>query len=381
MVAELTGVIDQLVATEATALGEGDTVLDLIRQLSRLEAVVAGAVTAFDASGAYGLDGAKTAVAWISTKSGLPRPAVKKLARRGKGAACLGRFAQAWAQGSLSGDYLDVVLSVRRPTSEAALARDEALLVKKAQELRFEDFCRVVAYWDQLADPDGTEAAAQERRLRRDVYLTPSVSGMYLGQMTLDAISGAIVSGELGRLEDEFFCADWERARTELGRDPKAGDLWRTPAQRRADALVEMATRSAGAGEGARRPAPLFSVLVGWETLAGRVLELANGVVLTPGALVPWLEEADFERAVFGPERRVEVSATARFFTGGLRRAIELRDRQCQHAFCDVRAEYCQCDHIVPYGEGGPTTQENGRMLCGFHNRQRNHERPPPPDD
>jgi hypothetical protein len=380
VVAELTEVIDELVATEAGALAEGDTVLDLICQLSRLEAVAAGAVTAFDASGAYGLDGAKTAVAWITTKSQLPRPAVKRLARRGKGAHCLGRFGAAWAEGSLSGDYLDVVLSVRRPTSEAALARDEALLVKKAQELCFDDFCRVVAYWDQLADPDGTEAANEERRCRRDVYLSPSLSGMYLGKMTLDAISGAIVSGELGRIEDEFFCADWERARSELGRDPKAPDLWRTPAQRRADALVEMATRSAGA-DGTRRPAPLFSVLVGWETLAGRVLELANQVVLTPGALVPWLEEADLERAVFGPAGRVEVSATARFFTGGLRRAIELRDRECQHAFCDVRAEYCQCDHIVPYGEGGETIQENGRMLCGFHNRQRNHERPPPPDD
>jgi hypothetical protein len=25
----------------------------------------------------------------------------------------------------------------------------------------------------------------------------------------------------------------------------------------------------------------------------------------------------------------------------------------------------------VPYAEGGPTTQENGRLLCGFHNRLR----------
>ena len=87
------------------------------------------------------------------------------------------------------------------------------------------------------------------------------------------------------------------------------------------------------------------------------------------------------ERAVFAPGKRVECSVTARFFTGATRRAIELRDQVCQHPYCDRPVEQCQADHIVEYGAGGLTTQENGRLLCGFHNRQRNqrrHERPPP---
>ena len=80
-------------------------------------------------------------------------------------------------------------------------------------------------------------------------------TGMYLGSMTLDPISGSIVANELGRIEEEFFKADWARAREEHGGNPSVEDLWRTPAQRRADALVEMAARSSvvQAG-GARRP-------------------------------------------------------------------------------------------------------------------------------
>ena len=67
----------------------------------------------------------------------------------------------------------------------------------------------------------------------------------------------------------------------------------------------------------------------------------------------------------------------SRLFTGGTRRAIELRDRICTHPYCYEPAESCQVDHIETYAEGGPTTQENGRLLCGFHNRLRNqHERP-----
>ena len=81
---------------------------------------------------------------------------------------------------------------------------------------------------------------------------------------------------------------------------------------------------------------------------------------------------------MFQPGGRVEVGATTRLFTGATRRAIELRDRECTHPYCDQRLEDCEVDHIVPYAAGGPTTQENGRLLCGFHNRLRG--QPPGPD-
>ena len=80
-----------------------------------------------------------------------------------------------------------------------------------------------------------------------------------------------------------------------------------------------------------RRPSPLFSVLIDYEALRGRVCELAQGTAVAPGSLLPWLDEALIERVVFAPARRVEVSETARLFSGATRRAIELRDRECTH--------------------------------------------------
>ncbi len=144
-----------------------------------------------------------------------------------------------------------------------------------------------------------------------------------------------------------------------------------------------MATRSRTAPADGIRPAPLFSVFVGYETLHGRICELENGTVLAPSALTPWMDSAYFERAIFSFGNRVDVSVRARLFTGGTRRAIELRDRICTHPYCYEPAESCQADHIETYAEGGPTTQENGRLLCGFHNRLRNQrqqqrQRPPP---
>ncbi|HEX6595531.1 MAG TPA: HNH endonuclease signature motif containing protein, partial [Acidimicrobiales bacterium] len=123
---------------------------------------------------------------------------------------------------------------------------------------------------------------------------------------------------------------------------------------------------------GARLPEPLVTVLVGYETLAGRVCELASGTVVTPGALLRWLDEAWVERVVFdGPDRIKNVGPRRRLFSGATRRAVEVRDRECYSPYCDVPAEECEIDHVVPFAHGGPTVDANGRPACGYHNRTR----------
>jgi len=371
--------VDRLAQGDLSLYGDAGSIERLERLRSQIEYVGTEAVAAFDASGAWAPEGARTASGWMAARCRIPKAEASRRLRRGRMLRHLVASREAWAQGGLSTAHFDVLAALRNERTEATLARDEEMLVREAQRHSFDDFVRLARYWEQHADPDGAEADAMAQRARRDVYLVESLGAMYLGKMTLDPIAGAIVSGELERLETELFAADWAKAKEELGRDPRQEELGRTPSQRRADALVEMATRSKCAPADGRAPAPLFSVLVGYETLHGRVLELAQGArsVLTPGSLVPWLEGADLERAVFGAKGRVEVGVTSRLFTGATRRAIELRDKECTHPYCDVPAERCQADHIVGYADGGPTTQENGRLLCGFHNRLRN-QRPPP---
>ena len=135
-----------------------------------------------------------------------------------------------------------------------------------------------------------------------------------------------------------------------------------------------MATRARTAPAGGRRPAPLFTVVVGLETFTGPILELCNRTVITPGTAARWLTEADVERIVFdvpvtGDRRR----RPRRFFTGALRRAIEVRDRTCFHPCCDEPPQRPEIDHIVEASQGRAHHPANGRLGCGFHNRWRNH--------
>jgi hypothetical protein len=379
---DLGDALDALVSVGAQNFGDCASIEALHRELSRFEAFVTQASAAFEASEEWAADGAKTAAAWIATRCHLPRPAARRRVRLGRTLRHLPVCAEAWREGQIGTEHARAIASARRHRTEASMARDEAMLVAQARELSFEDFESSLEYWKQLADPEGADEADEARRAKRSVYLESSYAGLWFGQMTLDPISGAIVSGELNRLERELFDADCAEAKERLGRRPRLDQLVRTSAQRRADALVEMATRSASAPADGIRPAPLFSVFVGYESIRGRICELENGTVLAPSALMAWMDSAYFERAIFSLGGRVDVSVRARLFSGGTRRAIELRDRICTHPYCYEPAQSCQADHIQPYANGGATTQENGRLLCGFHNRLRNQgdprQRPPP---
>jgi hypothetical protein len=373
---EFTEALEALVACDAADYSDSASIEELHRGLSRVEAFVTEATAVFEASEEWAADGAKAASAWIATRCGLPRSTARRLLGLGRALRHLPKCAQAWREGRIGSDQAHAIASARRHRTEASMERDEALLVSQAESMVFEDFYRALSYWKQLADPEGADAEDGEKSRARNVWLESSIDGMYFGQINLDPISGAIVSGELERLERMLFEEDWAEAKERLGHAPHLHELRRDSGQRRADALVEMATRSAQTPEDGRRPDPLFTVLVGYETLHGRICELENGTVLSPSSLEPWMDSAYFERALFSLDNRVEVSEKARLFTGAKRRALEVRDRWCTHPYCRQLAETCQADHIEPYAAGGLTTQENGRILCGFHNRLRNHEQP-----
>jgi 5-methylcytosine-specific restriction endonuclease McrA len=370
--ARLSAVLDEVGAVASSGALCGDEVVALSGQLSRLESAVGIASSSFCAAGGHREEGARSGAVWLSLRGRLSRRRASSLLRCGSVASSLPRFAAAWASGELSCDHLSALSAhLSCPRTRERLLADEELLCGLASSLSFAEFTRAVAYWAHHADPEGSTEAAEARRSRRDVSLVPSFGGTFFGRMVLDPVSGEIVARELDRLEAELFRDDVSEALERLGRDPETSELCRSAAQRRADALCLMAARSALVGDTPIEARPLLTVLVDAPTLFGRICETASGVVLDPSDLDGLLTRALVERAVFSAPSRVEISRRSRLFRGATRRAVEIRDRSCRHPLCEEPASRCQVDHVVPYAEGGETTQENGRLLCGFHNRLR----------
>jgi hypothetical protein len=285
------------------------------RERARLGVVAGGLLDRWDARRVWAADGSRSAARRLSRDTACSPASAGVQMRRARQLRRLPACAAAIARGELSLDHVDLLGRANQPHRGALFVRDEAVLVDQCTRLRFTPAVRMVGYWCQRVDTD-TEPDGYGRpddAVRRDdavrLHASVTIGGTVVIDGVLDAVGGAILTNELHRLEHDLYLAD-----------QRDGTL-RSPAARRAGALVAMAQRSAIPGPG-RAPRPLFTVLVGDRAFT-ELCELTNGTVITPGQLTPWLDTAVLETILFdGPSTVVSVSHR-RAFTGAVRRAVE----------------------------------------------------------
>ena len=372
MLEVLSTAVEQLVL-DANDLSDGElhqVVVGLQRQIDRLCAVQPRHLQSWDARKVWAEDGSRSAGHCYARNTGLSISDAKRLVHRARRLSSMTLCQQAFLDGDLSISRADLLVRTNTTEVSDVFARDEAQLLENVKSLSFSHAAKTLHYWAQCANEANAESKAERQLDDRSCRAVRTFDGTVDVQASLDSVGGEIFLTEFESIEKELFEEDWAEGKERLGGDVSVYDLKRTNAQRRGDALVEMARRSAAAGSNSRQPKPLITVVVGYETFAGRVCELASGSILTPGQIVPLLGEADIERVVFdGPKRVIDVSRK-RSFTGALRRAIEVRDQHCQHSSgCDVPANRCEVDHVVAYVKTQATHQHNGQLLCGRHNR------------
>ncbi|MFN8023252.1 MAG: HNH endonuclease signature motif containing protein [Acidimicrobiales bacterium] len=350
-----------------------DHVVGLGREAARLQLVIARHLREWEQRGIFERDGSKSAAHRLARELGASVTGRRHEMRRARHLDHMAVAERAVLDGRLSLDLFDRLAAVNTPARRSAFQRDQQLLVDTCTELVFFDAVKAIRYWanrvDDLIDaerptesPSSDESRDAGHGAHGETGAPADDESRLFASRTMDdvleltgrfgAIDGTIVERELDRLAELIREAD-----------AKVG-ITRTASQRRAAALVEMAQRSATAPADGRRPLPLFSVVVGSDTM-DHLCELSNGIVIRPGELVPWITRSMLETILFSGPRTIISVSSKRTFTGALRRAIQVRDRRCQHrAGCDTPAEDCHVDHIIPWARGGPTSQFNGRAIC-----------------
>lgn len=157
---QLGSAIDELIDTDPARLADGETIQVLHRELERFHAAVTRATAAFDASGRWKHDGARSAAAWLAASTKLPIGTARRRVRLGRELRHLEVLEEAWLGGEVGEAQVGLVVRARTPATEESVARDQDMLVDHARRLRFASFARVMAYWVQWADPDGAEDEA-----------------------------------------------------------------------------------------------------------------------------------------------------------------------------------------------------------------------------
>ncbi|HSL59345.1 MAG TPA: DUF222 domain-containing protein, partial [Acidimicrobiales bacterium] len=350
-------------------------------------------------TGAHRVDGHANAKCALMHLGRLPGPEAAQRISRARAMRVLPAVADAYRRGTVpTASVLAIARVASNPRVRPFLEGADALFAEQAATETHRELVMFLAQWERLADADGAAQRSEITHARRRVsFVQDPIEQSFALTASFGALQGATFAEIFDRFVDAEYQTDLAEARARLGRDDVAPDeLDRTPAQRRADALVAMAHRAATAPPEGRRPEPLVNIVIdqasfenelarlcGAETPApdtidpaGRVCHTLSGHQLHPGDAVA--------AAVIGHVRRVVVDAKGtvidlgrkqRCFTGPARDAVLLNQSlnggppRCMWPGCDRAVRHLQIDHVEAWRAGGPTDTANGWPGCGFHNR------------
>lgn len=320
------------------------------------EVVFTEALASFDQAGDHGLlFGSASAGAWLRAGLHLAPGDASARVHLARQRHLLKRTLDAVLTGTVTYDQAQSVEKAVRPLP--AHARPDAVeLLTDLSEQTDAGTVRVAGRrLREVVDPDGSLADNERDFQRRHLTLSPLLDGMTSVDGLLDPEAAATVQAALAPLIM-----------------PTGPDDGRSAAQRRADALVEVAAVALRSEQ-----LPVLSgavaavdVIVPWADLQpGRGALAGNGFLPGP-SLARLLCDATVSRIVLGPDSLpLDVGRSSRLFTPAQRRALAVRDGGCRFPGCSRPPRHTDGHHVVPWLSGGPTDLANGMLLCRTHHR------------
>lgn len=257
-------------------------------------------------------------------------------------------------------------------------------LMSDAMDVSFDEFERRALTWESLADPIGAAEKAVRAHERRAASMQPSPEGGWILHATFDEVGGPEFLEIFSWYVDREFARDWTEATDRLGEgNVHLSALRRTEAQRRADALLEMARAAAACPPDAKRPLPTVNFVIN-ETAAAAAADndlvdpadyrdvmsrTDRGHRVDPAAIIGVSLWSLIRRVVTDSDGVViDLGRTSRLFTGFAREAVMLLEPTCVWPGCDQPHQWCHADHLTSWSTRGSTSPDNGAPLCARHN-------------
>jgi len=370
--------LDELRSVEPGALDD-PALKDLLCQLGRvragLDALEATAIAEMDRRGCYLTDGAVNTRVWLAHHTGVPRAVAGARVRLAKRLVRMPVMAAALAAGEVTEAHARALGRGLTSRTLEAFARDEAMLTDDARGLDADLFDHVITRWLAVNDQDGPEPRDATSALRA----SRTFGGRVRIDGDLDADDGAELLAEL----DALYDALWQEDQAADETDPCKH---RTPAERNAAALAEMARRSSAthaddeeadtgsaAPRGGRpRRRQLIAVVEIDQHADGLPATgtLDDGTILPRSTIERWLCDCAIGRVLLqGRSRVLDLGQLTYTPSAAQRRALVARDRGCIVDGCDRRPRWCDAHHVVPFPEGA-TNLRNLVLLCSRHHKQ-----------
>jgi hypothetical protein len=368
-VSELRSALDELVALDLTELS-ADSVLDLAAELvsasNRLAAVVTTVVREADRREAFRRDGAVTMKTWLRGHLHMAGAEATSLVSAGRRLEQLPALTETFAAGHVTPRHVHAITEAITPPRVAKAAdigidirETDRILTDLAAATAPEDTVKGVREWVAGIDPDGTLRDAADVHRRFTMVVGPDGRWHLRGE--LDAAGGEHLQTALV---------------ARMNGDRPVGDR-RRYSERQGDALVSLGRDALDSGTlpEVRGERPHIRVTIDWQALCAErgAHGVAGGALGWAGPITPETArrlacDASVVRIITGPDGLpLDVGRAQRTVTAAIRRAVEVRDGRCVFAGCDAPPEWCDVHHVVHWAHGGPTSCDNGALLCERH--------------
>ena len=333
--------------------------VELRRHINGCEAEFMRRLRRYDTGQGYAADGALNPKPWLRWECHLSPSAASDRVEVSEQLASLPQTTAAFGDGEISYQHAAMIARTAEKLGDKMESNAEAILVTAAKDMDLARFRIVTVQLRHFMDPDSVLMDANDSNELRFLHLSQTLDGVFYLNGRFDAEGGATLQTALNAISGP----------------PESGDK-RTPKQRRADALVELARRQLDHGDlpevGGQRPH--LSVFVDAHTLAKQPGSAA--------AELEWAQPIPAETArrlacdaaitpiLRGPEsNQPQAGSTTRVPAGSQRKALVVRDRGCRFPRCDRPPDWTDAHHIRHWADGGKTELDNLVLLCRRHHR------------
>jgi len=322
----------------------GQELKELFRHRNAVDAEIQRRLHRLDKTRAYESDGSLTAKAWLRWNCNLTHGQASDRVEVARQMQSLPLTTVALAAGDISYEHAALIARTRQQLGKVWPAESEDILVTAAKEVDPVRLRRATIHLRYCLQPDGVLEEANAVDERRFLHLNQTFGGVFVLNGQFGADDGATLKAAL----------------MSVLRPPAENDE-RSPAQRRADALMDLVRNGS--------PQAQVMVMVDMATL-----QQQPG---SPAADMDWSQQpipAETARRIacecsVTPIVGGELQSSARVVSGKVRKALDVRDKHCRFPGCDMPAIWSDAHHIQHWAEGGPTKLFNLVLMCRRHHR------------
>ena len=345
----LSTAIDELdLPVDGAVLTEGFALAD------RLNAKLLAAVGDHDAGEVWRNDGATSMTAWLRHHTGRSGRDAAHCTRTARRLHVLPVTAAAYRHGVLSDGQVQAIVANLSDRTVGLFGQHEDTVIPELAGLSVQDTAVAMQDWAQRAqavmgDPPEPPLPVRSLHLSRILDGRRELTGSF------DPEGGAVIATAL-----------------RLAQTPDAiGEPARSPAQRRADALVDVCRRFLDHQHGRRggRHRPHLNVITTLDDLERRGGgRLVDGTPLDAATLSRLACDTGVHRVVTdGRSAILDYGTTTRTVPAPLFNALVIRDGHCRFAGCDRPPDWTEAHHVRRIARGGATALDNLVLVCSRH--------------